>query len=183
MRNTPQANTRPYTAFSALDPVTLDQVSRLTGTVTERRTSRSGPAGLSAGRSSISRGEVERPLLEPGEVRALPDEVQLVFVAGHRPLRARKLKYDRTAPFRRRAAIAAPDPAVADLPSPTPHPWAGRRGLGEDEAAPLPLFNEFAGAINDKKAAADAARTYGRVIEELAAQQVLLDQLQENSHD
>ena len=56
-----------------------------------------------------SRAEVERPLLEPGEVRGLDDRDQLVFAAGHRPLRARKLRYDRREPFRSRAGLPPPD--------------------------------------------------------------------------
>ncbi|KAK0330810.1 hypothetical protein LTR94_031363, partial [Friedmanniomyces endolithicus] len=89
--NTILDNCYVFTAFSALDAVSLDQVSKLTGTVTQTRLSRSGPAGLSAGRLSVSRGEIDRPLLEPGEVRALPNDIQLVFMAGHRPLYTKKL--------------------------------------------------------------------------------------------
>ncbi|MBI2260696.1 MAG: type IV secretory system conjugative DNA transfer family protein [Caulobacterales bacterium] len=177
--NTILDNCAVYTAFSALDPLTQDKVSKLTGSVAERRTSRSSPAGLAGGRSSVSRTEVERPLLEPGEIRALPDDRQLVFVAGHRPLRAHKLQYDRRAPFRGRAAAPAPDQAGhMDTPGRRPHPWAGRRALGEDPQASLPLFKEVAAAMDDKKAAARAADIYGRVAQEMAAQQAALDQLQ-----
>jgi len=177
--NTILDNCAVYTAFSALDPLTQEKVSKLTGSVAETRTSRSSPAGLAAGRSSVSRTEIERPLLEPGEIRALADDHQLVFVAGHRPLRTNKLQYDRRAPFRGRAAAPAPDQAGrVDTPGRRPHPWAGRRGLGEDAQASLPLFKEVAAAMDDKKAAARAADIYGRVAQEMAAQQAALDQLQ-----
>jgi type IV secretion system protein VirD4 len=43
--NTILDNCHVYTAFAALDPLTQEKVSRLTGTVSEIRTSRSGPAG------------------------------------------------------------------------------------------------------------------------------------------
>src|SRR6185369_3772174 len=119
--NTILDNCFVYTAFAALDPLTQDKVSRLTGTIAETRVSRSGPAGLGAGRSSISRSEVERPLLEPGEVRALPDDEQLIFVAGHKPLRTRKVRYDAREPFRRRAAVAAPTGGI-DSPGQPTHP-------------------------------------------------------------
>lgn len=176
-------NCHVYTAFSALDPLTQDKVSKLTGTVTEVRTSRSSPTGLSAGRSSVSRSEVERPLLEPGEIRALPDDEQLVFVAGHRPLRTRKVRYDRREPFRSRAAEPAPDPAAGlDTPGQPPHPWAGRRALGEDPTASLPLFKEVAAAMDDKKAVAKAAEIYERVAADLAAQEAALDHLQGRHH-
>ena len=184
VNNTILDNCAVYTAFSALDPLTQDKVSRLTGSVTETRTSRSGPAGLGAGRTSVSRSEVERPLLEPGEIRALPDDEQLVFVAGFRPLRTKKLLYDQRRPFRERARALAPDQALrVDTPGRSPHPWAGRRSLGQDAEAGLPLFKEVIAAMDDKKRAARAADIFGRVAEEMAAQQAALDQLQGLGHD
>lgn len=177
--NTILDNCAVYTAFSALDPLTQDKVSRLTGTISEPRRSRSGPALFAAGRTSVSVSEIERPLLEPGEVRGLPDDVQLLFAAGRRPLRTTKLKYDRRRPFRRRADLPAPEQANGvDAPPRAPHPWAGRRALGEDESATLPLFKEVTAAMDDKKAAQRAAEIYGRVAQEMAAQQAVLDQLQ-----
>lgn len=181
--NTILDNCHVFTAFAALDPLTQDKVSRLSGTIAETKVSRSGPAGLGAGRSTVSRSEVERPLLEPGEIRALPDDEQLVFVAGRRPLRTKKVQYDRRQPFRRRAAIAAPgEGEPVDAPGRRPHPWAGYRALGEDRTATLPLFKEAVGAMDDKKAAAKAAEIYARVAEEFAAQEAALDHLQEHRH-
>ncbi|MFK0299563.1 type IV secretory system conjugative DNA transfer family protein [Brevundimonas sp. NPDC090276] len=177
--NTILDNCHVYTAFAALDPLTQDKVSKLTGSTTEWRRGRSGPGWLGGGRSAVSRNEVERPLMEPGEVRALDDDEQLVFAAGRKPLRTRKLLYDRRAPFRRRARIPAPDQAAGpDVPPHLPHPWAGRRALGRDEGVSLPLFKEVTAAIDDRKAAARAGEIYGRVAEEMAAQQAALDQLQ-----
>jgi type IV secretion system protein VirD4 len=180
--NTILDNCHVYTAFSALDPLTQDKVSKLTGSVTETRTSRSAPSGFGPGRSSVSRSEVERPLLEPGEIRALPDDQQLVFVAGQRPLRTEKLLYDRREPFRSRADGSPPDQARrVDTPGRPPHPWLGRRSLGRDAMASLPLFKEVTGAMDDRKAASRAADIYGRVAQEMAAQQAVLDQLQGGS--
>ena len=181
--NTILDNCAVYTAFAALDPLTQDKVSRLTGTTTELRVSRSSPAGLSAGRSSVSRSEVERPLLEPGEIRALPDDEQLVFAAGFRPLRTKKLRFDEREPFRSRAALPPPDQAaLIDAPAVPPHPWAGRRAVGEDRTAALPLFKEVEAAIQDKKAVAKAAEIYERVAGEMAAQEAALDHLQGLRH-
>lgn len=180
--NTILDNCHVYTAFSALDPLTQEKVSKLTGTVAELRTSRSGPSGLGSGRSSVSRSEVDRPLLEPGEVRALDDEEQLVFVAGRRPLRTRKLQYDRREPFRSRAAASPPAETPVDTPGAPSHPWAGRRALGEDPTATLPLFKEVAAAMDDRKAAARAAEIYERVAGEMAAQEAALDHLQGRHH-
>lgn len=177
--NTILDNCHVYTAFSALDPLTQDKVSKLTGTILERRTSRSAPAGLGAGRSSISRSEIERPLLEAGEIRALPDEVQLTFAAGHRPLRTRKVRYDKEKPFRTRADLPPPDQTVrVDTPGAPVHPWAGRRSLGEDPEAALPLFKEVEAAIHDRRVAAKAAETYERISTAFAAEQAVLDGLQ-----
>lgn len=176
--NTILDNCAVYTAFSALDPLTQDKVSKLTGTIGETRESRSTPAGFASGRSTVSRSQTDRPLLEPGEVRALPDDLQLIFVAGQRPLRTRKLQYDRQKPFRERADAPPPDQAVRiDAPPPSPHPWAGRRSLGEDPEATLPLFKEIVAAMDDKKVAARAADIYGRVAQEMAAQDAALDHL------
>jgi len=177
--NTILDNCHVYTAFSALDPLTQDKVSKLTGTVLEAKSSRSGPAGLGTGRSSVSRSEVERPLLEPGEVRALPDDIQLTFAAGHRPLRTRKVQYDRRRPFRDRADQPPPDQALRiDSPGWPVHPWAGRRSLGEDAEATLPLFKEVEAAIHDKRVAAKAVETYERISSAFAAEQATLDGLQ-----
>ena len=130
----------------------------------------------------MSRSEVERPLLEPGEIRSLPDEQQLVFVAGQRPLRTGKLLYDRREPFCSRAGATPPDQTLGvDGPGRPPHPWLGRRSLGRDAMASLPLFKEVAGAMDDRKAASRAADIYGRVAQEMAAQQAVLDQLQGGS--
>ncbi|MFA4952356.1 type IV secretory system conjugative DNA transfer family protein [Brevundimonas sp.] len=176
--NTILDNCAVYTAFSALDPLTQDKVSRLTGTIKESRTSRSGPAMMGSGRSTVSRSEVERPLMEPGEIRSLPETEQLVFVAGQKPLVTDKLFYDRREPFRSRAGLAPPAQDVRiDGPPARPHPWAGRRSLGEDAEASLPLFKEIVAAMDDKKVAARAADIYGRVAQEMAAQDAALDHL------
>lgn len=180
--NTILDNCAVYTAFSALDPLTQDKVSKLTGSITETRESRSAPAGFGSGRSTVSRGQVDRPLLEPGEVRALPDDVQLVFAAGHKPLRTSKIQYDRSQPFRDRADLPTPDQRVrVDLPAPGSHPWAGRRALGKDAEATLPLFKEIVAAMDDKRVAARAADIYGRVAQEMAAQDAVLDHLKGQS--
>ena len=177
--NTILDNCFVYTAFGALDPLTQDKVSKLTGSVTETRETLSRPAGLGAGRRSVSRSETDRPLLESGEIRGLRDDEQLVFVAGHRPFRTRKVKYDRRRPFRTRAKAPAPDQGSRlDTPGAPPHPWAGRRAAGEDAAAQLPLFKEAAAAILDRKVAARAAEIHERVSAELAAQEAALDALQ-----
>lgn len=176
--NTILDNCAVYTAFSALDPLTQDKVSRLTGTVLETRISRSSASGFGPGRSSVSRSTTERPLLEPGEIRALPDDQQLVFVAGQRPLRTRKLQYDRRKPYRLRAGLPPPNQAVRlDRPPPKPHLWAGRRSAGQDADAGLPLFKEVKAAMDDKKFTARLKAVMGKVATELVAQDEVLNHL------
>jgi type IV secretion system protein VirD4 len=170
--NTILDNCGIYTAFSALDPLTQDKVSKLTGSVIETRVSRSGPAGLAGGRASISRSQIERPLLEPGEIRALPDDQQLVFVAGRRPLRTGKLLYDLREPFRSRAEAPAPDQArLLDGPGRPVHPWAGRRSLGEQPGAGLDPSDEAADGVldGDLWASAQQEELYDQLARELAA--------------
>ena len=102
----------------------------------------------------------------------------MIFAAGTRPLRTRKLLYDRREPFRTRARDAAPDQGERlDAPPASPHPWLGRRGLGEDPKGSLPLFKEVAAAMDDRKVAARVADIYGRVAQEMAAQDAALDHL------
>ena len=46
-----------------------------------------------------------------------------------------------------------------------------------DAEAALPLFKEIVAAMDDKKVAARAADIYGRVAQEMAAQDAVLDHL------
>jgi type IV secretion system protein VirD4 len=158
--NTLLDNCFVYTAFSALDPLTQEKVSRLTGTVSEARMTLSSPTGLASGRSSVSRSLVDRPLLEPGEVRGLPDDEQLTFVAGRRPFRTRKIRYDELEPFRSRALLPPPGQAAGlDAPPPRPHPWAGRRALSLAAHRQLDLFPEQRAMMSERRGE-DAARIW-----------------------
>jgi|TARA_B100001105_G_C22193496_1_gene357981 type IV secretion system protein VirD4 len=50
---------------------------------------------LDSEKSGISYGEqhVARPLMTPDEVRNMPQTAQMLFIAGHRPIIAGKLRY------------------------------------------------------------------------------------------
>ena len=149
-----------YTAFAALDPMTQDKVSRLTGAVTETRTTLSAPqTAFAFGRRSRAVAEQDRPLLEPGEVRSLPDDDQIVFVAGRRAFRMKKVRYDQQHPFNHRAAFTAPDQVKSvDTPGRPPHPWDHVNAVGIDTEIELPLFKEQRGAMAEKDAAEAAER-------------------------
>lgn len=138
-------NTHIYVAFAALDPDTRNKVSRLTGTVTDTRRSASLPHHFSGSGGSRTIAEVERPLLDPAEVGALPDDEQLVFIAGHRPYRLPKLKYDELDWMAQRAAM--PPHRQADelmTPERPAHPWAGISPAGFGNPADYLTFEDRA---------------------------------------
>jgi type IV secretion system protein VirD4 len=73
----------------------------------------------------VSRQETARALLTPGEVMQLPPVDELVLVAGHAPVRAKKLRYYEDSTFKGRIL---PSPTLgnggyADLPEPRPTDW------------------------------------------------------------
>ncbi|RWA57416.1 hypothetical protein AU476_40840 [Cupriavidus sp. UYMSc13B] len=57
---------------------------------------------------SISEELVERPLMTDEEIMRLPRDELLVFNAGHHPIRAKKLMYDKMPAFKRRAEMESP---------------------------------------------------------------------------
>jgi type IV secretion system protein VirD4 len=83
-------------AFATNDERTARRVSDALGTTTELR-AMNNYAGhrLSPwlGHIMVSRQEIARPLLTPGEVMQLPPGDELVLVAGVPPIRARKARY------------------------------------------------------------------------------------------
>ena len=124
-------NAHIYVAFAALDPVTRDKVSKLTGMVTATRQSASTPHHFNDRGGSTNIGEYERPLLNAGEVGSLPDRNQLVFIAGHKPYLLTKVKYDKIGWMKKRAAMPARDQAqVLDTPELPTHPWATHKPHG-----------------------------------------------------
>ncbi|MCA3692956.1 type IV secretory system conjugative DNA transfer family protein, partial [Aquidulcibacter sp.] len=139
-------NTQIYVAFAALDPVTREKVSKLTGHVTETRLSSSLPHHFSGSGGSRTLAEVERPLLDVAEVGALPDDKQLIFIAGHRPYLLPKLRYDKVGWLAKRANRAVPDQTKQiDTPEKPGHPWAGIESFGFDPEAEVSFAGESGG--------------------------------------
>jgi type IV secretion system protein VirD4 len=128
-------NAHIYVAFAALDPTTQDKVSRLTGSVTQTRSSSSTSHSLE-GRGSTTLSQYERPLMEASEIGALADHEQLVFIAGHRPYLLPKLHYDKIFWMAQRSAIAPPVHSFGsrsvggNKEQALCHPWAEVRPLG-----------------------------------------------------
>lgn len=101
--------------FTPNDNETAELISRMLGQKTEVVTNRS----ISGERLSLwlkhqaySTLETGRPLLTPGEVAILPNDEEIIFVAGHPPIRARKLFYYQDRNFTRRVV---PAPQTSDV--------------------------------------------------------------------
>lgn len=136
-------NTHIYVAFAALDPDTRAKVSRLTGTVTDTRRSASLPHHFSGTGGSRTIAEVERPLLDPAEVGALPDDEQLVFIAGHKPYLLPKLKFDEVDWMVQRAGLRPHRQADCLMTPDRPaHPWADIRPAGFGNPADYMTFED-----------------------------------------
>jgi type IV secretion system protein VirD4 len=110
----------------------------MTGVAVEYRDSFGHKRWLPLFADSFQKSEQLRPLLQPGDVRALPPHEQLVFVTGYPPVRARKIRYYADRAFNHRV-VAAPDHTVAvDTPRRrdsdplygVPHDWLGERAKG-----------------------------------------------------
>jgi type IV secretion system protein VirD4 len=88
-------------AFATNDERTAKRISDALGTATEQRAMRNYAGHRLApwlAHVMVSRQETARALLTPGEVMQLPPVDELVLVAGHAPVHAKKLRYyeDRT---------------------------------------------------------------------------------------
>src|SRR5579871_4908919 len=83
-------------AFSTNDERTAKRVSDALGTATEMRAMKNYAGHRLSpwlGHLMVSRQEIARPLLTPGEVMQLPHEDELVLVSGCQPIRAKKARY------------------------------------------------------------------------------------------
>ncbi len=130
-------------AFAANDERTASRISEALGTATEIREHRSFSGERSSfflDRVSVSTQISPRPLLTPGEVMQLPPDEEIVLVAGHPPIRAKKLRYFEDRNF---LARLLPPPVLsvggyADRPAPRPDDWTGLPILTTTVAAMVP---------------------------------------------
>ena len=90
--NTIVDNCHVIVAFATADNDTARKISDMTGRAVEYRQSQNFHFGAWL-RGSRSYQEVQRNVLEPGDVRMLPYAEQLVFVTGAKPFRTRKLRF------------------------------------------------------------------------------------------
>ena len=138
-------------AFATNDERTAKRISDALGTATELRAQRNYAGHRLApwlGHLMVSRQETARPLLTPGEVMQLPPDESVVMVAGHPPIKARKLRYYQDRNFTRRVM---PPPALgsgryADRPAARPDDWSDTPPL----EAPAPSVASRAGEFADE---------------------------------
>jgi type IV secretion system protein VirD4 len=144
-------------AFATNDERTAKRISDALGTATEQRAMRNYAGHRLApwlAHVMVSRQETARALLTPGEVMQLPPTDELVLVAGHPPVRARKLRYFEDAAFTSRVL---PPPNLgagraADLPRPRADDWQDRvRGIDARLAAETADDESEAGGLEQAR--------------------------------
>ncbi len=140
--NTLIDNCHILSAFASADTTTCQRISQMSGMVTEFRPSYSqhhtGWGFARWGRRSVSYSEQVRPLLQPGNVRELPYDQQLLFVTGHKPMRVSKLRYFENRYFLPRLRPAPELGALKAVNKAPPVGWLGERAKGPR----TPLFEE-----------------------------------------
>ncbi|MEQ1818456.1 MAG: type IV secretory system conjugative DNA transfer family protein [Terricaulis sp.] len=122
-------NCHCVTSFAAADPETAKHIADMAGEVWEMRPQESEhrPRSILGPRKgAITYREERRPLILPGDVRGLPQDEQLIFVSGCKPIRAKKLRFDRERIFVNRLRPAAASAAAGSPDS----DWRDVRALG-----------------------------------------------------
>ena len=131
-------NCHVVTSFGAADGDSAKRIAEMAGEVWELReseTQRKPRPLLGSSQTSSTLREERRPLLLPGDVRSLPHDEQLIFVAGVKPIRAKKLRFDEERIFRDRLRPSTRERVRLT----TTHDWTDVRPLGFLEApAPAP---------------------------------------------
>jgi type IV secretion system protein VirD4 len=98
-------NVHIVTTFAAADMETAKRIAEMTGEIWEMRPQESEhrPRNILGPRKgTITHREERRPLMLPGDVRKLGRDEQLIFVTGSKPIRAKKLSFDREPVFQKR---------------------------------------------------------------------------------
>jgi type IV secretion system protein VirD4 len=136
-------------AFACNDERTAKRMSDMLGQTTETRAQMNYAGSRMApwlGHTMVSRQEVPRPLLTPGEIMQLPPSDALILTGGAPPIRAKKVRYFEEPAFRSRlrpsVRLARPiGPGIRTAwtgvvaPSPPPPPKAARPS-GATRSAP-----------------------------------------------
>jgi type IV secretion system protein VirD4 len=123
-------NCQIITAFAAADMETAKTIAAMAGErweVVEQENVSRPRSLLGWRRGSTTFRQERRPLLLPGDVRQLPNDEEIIFAAGAKPVRAKKLQFDREPQFQARLRPAS---NVSITLSRT-HDWIGVRPLGQ----------------------------------------------------
>jgi type IV secretion system protein VirD4 len=132
-------NAHVRVAFACNDERTARRVSDMLGQTTEIRAQMNYAGSRMApwlGHTMVSRQEVPRPLLTPGEVMQLPSSDALILTGGAPPIRAKKVRYFEEPAFRARLR-----PPVRLTPSAGPGvrtAWAGMAAPAAPVSPPPP---------------------------------------------
>lgn len=127
-------NCHVVTAFAAADIDTAKTIAAMAGEARELRpqlTEQRPRPILGPRRGSVTWREESRPLLLPSDVRQLPPGEQLTFVAGAKPFRTGKIRYDEEKVF---AGRLRPASGMRRRLT-TWHDWEGAVSLGRLQAA------------------------------------------------
>lgn len=122
-------NCHIVTAFAAADLDTARTIAAMAGEARELRPKHSEQrprSVLGPRRGSVTWREESRPLLLPSDVRQLPSDEQLTFVAGAKPFRTQKIRYDEEPVFAGRLRPAPRTPHRLT----TAHDWEHVLPLG-----------------------------------------------------
>ena len=112
-------------AFAANKPETAELLSRMAGDMTvhmEQRSFRGDRFDLVLNKQYVAQQQIQRRLITPDEAMRLPDDDALIFVAGHPPIRATKIRYYADRALSERAA--EPPPSSSDALPPQPEFWS-----------------------------------------------------------
>ncbi|MBI1341169.1 TraM recognition domain-containing protein [bacterium] len=103
-------------SFACNDERTAKRISDMLGVTTETRAQMNYAGSRMApwlGHTMVSRQEVPRPLLTPGEVMQLPPDEALILTGGAPPIRARKVRYFAEPVFKARLRKPFTSPRLA----------------------------------------------------------------------
>lgn len=124
-------NCHVTSAFGTSEPGSAEWISGMGGKVfdTVEQLSKRRSVKAFEDSATITYREEERALIAAKDIQTLPDTDQLIFVQGHKPLRAQKLAYDREPLFRARLMPPRENRTGLTLS----HDWVDTRALGQLE--------------------------------------------------
>ncbi len=140
-------------AFTPNDIESAEMISRMLGEKTELVTSTSYSGrrlDLWLRNTTHSTQEIARRLLTPGEVLEFPEKEEIIFLAGHPPIRANKIRYfeDRSFKGRVRGAPVVSDTIAVAARNPIAAVVAAAQG--DMEEVRLPIWGGTAWQVEEK---------------------------------